>query len=81
MKREEWAEIAEKTWIRRRWRSINTEQDHCFVCEAPFNRPDTYYVRPAYTDGSRWMCASCFDEMTDALGDGLDHRYGRRRNA
>ena len=74
----DWKQLSSRNWVRKRWRSDKESDNHCSVCDAPFNRPDTYYVRPAYTDGEVWMCASCFDEMNEAIGQGLDHRYGRR---
>ena len=69
-----------RKWRRRRWRK--GEKDHvtrCSDCGATLNRIDTYYVRPAYTDGDVWLCSGCFDRMTDQANIARDHRYGRRR--
>jgi hypothetical protein len=52
----------------------------CVQCGAHLNRKDTYYVRPAYTDGELWLCSACYDRMTEAADETIDHRYGRRRH-
>lgn len=70
----------EKSWVRRRWRS-DEDSKRCVRCEASINRPDAYYVRPAYTDGRNWMCVPCFDRMTKAATGSIDHRYGYRKNS
>ena len=74
-----WEELAARSWTRKRWRATGDSEDRCVRCEASFNRPDAYYVRPAYTDGEVWMCAACYDRMTIGTGNEIDHRYGQRR--
>ncbi len=69
----------ELRWIRRRWRSTGNALERCLVCGVALNRPDTYYVRPAYTDGKSWICAPCIDRKKAAEGEEVDHRYGRRQ--
>ncbi len=73
--------LIQRNWTRRRWRSTGKSDENderCVVCDTAFNRPDTYYVRPAYTDGQSWICAACFDRMKKDAGEEIDHRYGRR---
>ena len=69
-----------RKWRRRRWRKGDKEAvQRCRDCGSTLNRIDTYYVRPAYTDGDAWLCSGCFDRMTDRENAARDHRYGRRR--
>jgi len=35
----------------------------CVAYGTPIHRAGTYYVRPAYTDGSDWLCQQAYDEM------------------
>lgn len=73
--------LTDRTWIRRRWRKRRDEPvAHCVECDAHLNRSDTYYVRPAYTDGNVWLCAVCFDRLSDDAHIDRDHRYGFRRH-
>lgn len=35
----------------------------CVAFGTPIHRAGTYYVRPAYTDGERWLSQQAYDEM------------------
>lgn len=71
----------ERKWTRRRWRKRRGEPvAQCIECGAHLNRKDTYYVRPAYSDGQVWLCSGCYDRMSDEAHIARDHRYGRRRH-
>jgi len=71
--------LSKRSWRRKRWRKRRGEPvAHCVSCGAYLNRKDSYYVRPAYTDGSVWLCSGCYDRMTETAHIEKDHRYGRR---
>lgn len=70
-----------RTWTRKRWRKRHGEDVvRCASCGTTLNRADTYYVRPAYTDGEEWLCSGCYDRLTDRADIDRDHRYGHRGN-
>lgn len=67
--------FSERKWRRKRWRKRRGEPVvRCAACGVRLNRRDTYYVRPAYTDGEVWLCSGCYER----LAEDPDHRYGRR---
>ena len=35
----------------------------CAAYGTPIHRAGTYYRRPAYTDGERWLCQQAHDEL------------------
>ena len=72
-----WEALAEAEWRRVRWRRSRTpdappEGARCAAFDTPIHRAGTYYVRPAYTDGARWLSQQGYDEMV---------RRTRRRRA
>ena len=60
-----WAELAQHTWHRRRWRRTDgtPASERCWAYGTPIHRVGTYYIRPAYTDGTRWLCQQAYREM------------------
>ncbi len=63
-----WESLAEAEWRRVRWRTSRTpdappEGAMCVAFETPIHRTGTYYVRPAYTDGERWLSQQAYDQM------------------
>lgn len=63
-----------------KWRSSKDGGSHCLNCGLPIHRTGTYYVRPAYFDGTAWLCQRCYKTMRRHLGLGRDNRYGKRRD-
>ena len=63
-----WDALAEREWRRVRWRRSRTpdappEGARCIAYDRPIHRTGTYYVRPAYTDGTDWLSQQAYDEM------------------
>ena len=63
-----WADLARSRWRRVRWRRSRTPEapPELAVCAAygtPIHRAGTYYVRPAYTDGHRWLSQQGYDAL------------------
>ncbi|MBC13230.1 MAG: hypothetical protein CMM85_09705 [Rhodothermaceae bacterium] len=63
-----WDALADRAWRRVRWRRRRSpdappEGAVCVAYGTPIHRAGTYYVRPAYTDGSDWLCQQAYDEM------------------
>lgn len=63
-----WEALAEREWRRVKWRRSRTpdappEGARCLAYDTPIHRAGTYYVRPAYTDGTDWLCQQAYDEM------------------
>ncbi len=63
-----WEALAAHDWRRVRWRRSRTpdappEGAVCHAYGTPIHRAGTYYVRPAYTDGERWLSQQAYDEM------------------
>lgn len=63
-----WDALAARPWRRVRWRRDSTSdappQDaRCIAFGLPIHRTGTYYVRPAYSDGSDWLSQQGYDAM------------------
>ena len=61
-----WAALAEARWRRVRWRKGGAGPPgdaRCAAFDLPLHRAGTYYRRPAYTDGQRWLSQQAYDEM------------------
>ncbi len=63
-----WEGLAAHEWRRVRWRRSRMpeappEGAVCAAYGTPIHRAGTYYVRPAYTDGERWLCQQAYDAM------------------
>ena len=72
-----WEALASAEWRRVRWRRSRSpdappEGAVCAAYGTPIHRAGTYYVRPAYTDGERWLSQQAYDAMV---------RHVRRRRA
>ena len=71
-----WEALAERDWRRVRWRRSRSpdappEGAVCVAYGTPIHRRGTYYVRPAYTDGTDWLSQQAYDAM-------VRHTEGRR---
>lgn len=78
-----WHKLAEGEWRRVRWRRSRTPDAPpdgavCAAFGTPIHRAGTYYVRPAYTDGERWLSQQAYDEMVRRTRAG---RASRRTSA
>ena len=63
-----WADLASREWRRIRWRTSRTpdappDGATCVAFGTPIHKMGSYYVRPAYTDGSVWLSQQAYDEM------------------
>ena len=76
-----WAELASRPWHRVRWRlgaagtaaeappsEALPSEGRCAAFGTPLHRAGTYYRRPVYTDGTRWLSQQGFDEMRRRTG-------------
>ncbi len=75
-----WEALAECPWRRAKWhRSDGTPAtERCAVYGTPLHRLGTYYLRPAYTDGERWLSQRAYEEMVRrTTGDRPSRRYSR----
>jgi hypothetical protein len=72
-----WEALAEHQWQRVKWRRTDglTENECCCVYGTPIHREGTYYLRPAYTDGKRWMCQQAYREMCRQVGMKPSNHY------
>jgi hypothetical protein len=72
-----WADLADAAWRRVRMRAAGAR---CEVFGTPIHREGTYYVRPAYTDGRRWLSQRGYEALRRRThGDAAPARnYGRR---
>ncbi len=77
-KKPNWAELAKRKWLRRKWRSSGKTGAiaSCMICVRPIHNKESYYVRPAYTDGKDWMCVRCYRDMRKAVGGDMSNKYG-----
>lgn len=66
-----------RTFRRTKWRRNEGEKNlaRCMVCGLPIHRTGTYYVRPAYTDGIRWICSRDFRRLRRAFGESDSNSY------
>jgi hypothetical protein len=77
-----WQELARRHWRRVKWRRSSGEpsSERCLAYGTPIHRAGTYYLRPAYTDGSEWLCQHAYEEMVRRTGGASpSRRYSRRR--
>ena len=61
-----WTALADARWRRVRWRAGGAGPPgdaRCAAFDLPLHRAGTYYRRPAYTDGQRWLSQQAYDEM------------------
>lgn len=60
-----WEALAQRSWRRVKWRRADGElpSERCVAYDLPIHRSGTYYLRPAYTDGTVWLCQQAYDEM------------------
>jgi hypothetical protein len=72
-----WIELSEATWRRVRLHSADAR---CAVFGTEIHRQGSYYVRPAYTDGVRWLSQRGYEALQHRIaGPGAPaRRYGRR---
>ncbi|MEL6617019.1 MAG: hypothetical protein AAFQ43_14855 [Bacteroidota bacterium] len=79
-----WADLASRRWRRVRWRRQRTpeappEGAVCAAFETPIHRTGTYYVRPAYTDGTLWLSQQGYDALIRRThGQRASRRSGER---
>jgi hypothetical protein len=80
-----WAALAARPWRRVKWRAgeaapeAGPSEAVCAAYGTPIHRPGTYYLRPAYTDGTAWLCQQAYEEMVRrTAGRRASRRYGRR---
>ena len=76
----DWADLASARWRRVRWRvGLGPEDAQCAAFGTPLHREGTYYRRPVYTDGSRWLSQQAYDEMRRrTAGERASRRSGER---
>lgn len=84
-----WEALAARPWRRVRWRRTRTpdvsdpargappEGAVCAAFGTPLHRRGTYYVRPAYTDGERWLSQQAYDELVRRTRGGRASRRTR----
>ena len=59
-----WTALASASWRRVRWRQgLGPAGAVCAAYGLPLHRAGTYYRRPVYTDGTRWLSQQAYDEM------------------
>lgn len=76
---EVWASLYESKWRRRKWRQEQSDEiATCCIYGTPIHREGTYYLRPAYTDGIRWLSAQAFRDWQKWMGKRADNRYSRK---
>lgn len=78
-----WDALAARAWRRVRWRrgaaGAPPEDAHCVAFHTPIHRTGTYYIRPAYTDGTDWLSQQAYDEMARrTAGRRASRRHGGR---
>ncbi|MBL7980016.1 MAG: hypothetical protein JNN12_16885 [Bacteroidetes Order II. Incertae sedis bacterium] len=73
----DWETLAQANWHRKKWRRSEASCSICCVYGTPIHYEGTYYLRPAYTDGQRWMSARAYREMCYRVGQHFSNRYGR----
>ena len=79
-----WEALAARDWRRIRWRRSRSpdappEGAVCVAYGTPIHRRGTYYVRPAYTDGTEWLSQQAYDVMIrKARGRRASRRSGTR---
>ena len=75
-----WADLGARRWRRAKWRGDTDAPDAvCAVFGTPIHRAGTYYLRPAYTDGERWLSQRGYEALQARHGRTRPpRRYGRR---
>lgn len=79
-----WDALAARDWRRVRWRRSRSpeappEGAVCVAFGTPIHRRGTYYVRPAYTDGTDWLSQQGYDAMVrNTRGRRASRKTGRR---
>ena len=75
-----WDALSESRWRRVRWRKgLGPPDAVCAAFGTPLHRDGTYYRRPVYTDGSRWLSQQAYDEMRRrTAGERASRRSGER---
>ena len=81
-----WEALARAEWRRVRWRRTRApdappEGAVCAAFGTPIHREGTYYVRPAYTDGERWLSQQAYDAMARRVRRGRASRRSGGRPA
>ena len=74
----DWKLLSERRWLRKKWRSSGKTGglSNCISCKRQIHNKESYYVRPAYTDGKDWMCVRCYRDMKKATGAEMSNKYG-----
>ncbi len=75
-----WADLAGRTWRRVKWRRSDgaARTEICAAYGTPIHRSGTYYLRPAYTDGERWLSQRGWEELVRrTAGARPSRRYSR----
>ena len=75
----DWASLAQKPWVRMKWREMPAQSTVCCVFGTPIHRKGTYYLRPAYFDGTLWMSQQAYKEMCRQVGKPIHNQYKRKR--
>lgn len=79
-----WEALAARSWRRVRWRTARSttappEGARCIAFDLPIHRTGTYYVRPAYTDGTDWLSQQGYDALVRrTTGTRASRRHGGR---
>lgn len=74
-----WRDLAQARWRRVRWRrGIGPDDAVCAAFGTPLHRAGTYYRRPVYTDGARWLSQQAYDEMVRRSGARASRQSGAR---
>ena len=77
-----WHALAESDWRRVKWRKPAPDATLTVCCAygTPIHFSGTYYLRPAYTDGARWLCQQAYKEMCRRTGKRISNRYSQFRD-
>ena len=64
-----WDALSESRWRRVRWRQgLGPPDAVCAAFGTPLHRDGTYYRRPVYTDGARWLSQQAYDALVRRQG-------------
>ena len=77
-----WDNLGRARWRRVRWRKgLGADDAVCAAYGTPLHRDGTYYRRPVYTDGARWLSQQAYDELIRREGARATRQSGARPRA